>query len=447
MWRPSGGEICMVNIGDALINYNNSVLTFAKLKTGEVGICIQDDQNNEPILLAIASGKMCKSLHGESLPNKEFEKIICMIPDKTQVKLHPLKSGKIMVKDKYKLSTGDLVEMIGFEENNSMDGSLTMAVSIESILVNVFRTKKDGVLKSDFLVDFDYELPDEIKDVIYGTYEGPAGLEPNTFAIADATSTTSPGEVIVRVAIDEPMMKIGIIGNALNNKIKTLSIPFLCTNGEIIQPCNPDWNLGVMLLVGLGGDDVLTGVDDPDTKNIIYGDFACGSPPPGHIAGNDDLFGGQGDDIISGEEGDDWIKGLRGNDKLYGNLRQCMFVGLSDDDYIFGGAGDDEIYGDFPDSEETRGGRDVILGMAGNDKIFGGPGDDDLFGESYVWATLPNGDDVLCGGTGRDFLSPGPGHDEIFYKDADHDILQHYPDELYALDLWSQTDCPYWPPE
>lgn len=81
---------------------------------------------------------------------------------------------------------------------------------------------------------------------------------------------------------------------------------------------------------GLGGDDIIYGLDGAD--------------------GHDIILGGRGDDIIIGRRGHDKIRGGPGNDFIYGN---------DGNDTLLGGPGKDEINGG-----------------AGTNKIDGGPGND-----------------------------------------------------------------------
>lgn len=87
---------------------------------------------------------------------------------------------------------------------------------------------------------------------------------------------------------------------------------------------------------------------------------------------NDEILGGEGDDVISGTEKGETIYGGNGNDN------------------ISGGKGDDSIYG--------NDGNDVISGHKGNDSISG-----------------DEGDDILIGGIGSDNLSGGSGKDVFHY--------------------------------
>ena len=93
--------------------------------------------------------------------------------------------------------------------------------------------------------------------------------------------------------------------------------------------------------------------------------------------GNDQLYGGEGDDYINGNRGDDKLSGSRGNDTINGG---------KNDDILYGGIGNDRINGDK--------GEDTLIGGEGNDSLNGGQGDDLLYGGK--------GDNTLSGGQGSD---------------------------------------------
>lgn len=113
-------------------------------------------------------------------------------------------------------------------------------------------------------------------------------------------------------------------------------------------------NTSLIRILGLGGNDVLA-VDD-----------ANGPMPPAN------LFGGDGDDILTGSAADDVLDGGPGNDTLMG-----------------------------------RGGNDVLIGGPGNDTLIGGPGADQIFGgdgdDQIVW-NPGDGSDVVEGEGGQDTL-------------------------------------------
>ena len=62
-------------------------------------------------------------------------------------------------------------------------------------------------------------------------------------------------------------------------------------------------------------------------------------------SGDDNLKGGNGDDIISGGGGDDFLQGKAGNDTLDGGSGDDKLHGDAGDDTLIGGQGDDFIHG------------------------------------------------------------------------------------------------------
>jgi hypothetical protein len=113
---------------------------------------------------------------------------------------------------------------------------------------------------------------------------------------------------------------------------------------------------------------------------------SCGGEWPTIIgtAGNDELRGTSGRDIIAAGKGSDVVWGFGGSDLI------CLGEG---NDLAVGGAGIDRIYGD-P-------GNDVAQGGLHRDRLHGGGGHDQLFGGE--------GGDVLIGGPGADSLDGGAG--------------------------------------
>ena len=158
-------------------------------------------------------------------------------------------------------------------------------------------------------------------------------------------------------------------------------------------------------------------------KNIVS-QFPEPSGNGGPVTDDDDLFGGDGDDIIYGIGGDDYITGGRGNDELHGNSGNDevwgndgadilqgqsgndVMYGGSGADQVIGGSGDDRLYGGSGDDEVTGGsGVDTLHGDSGNDTLSGSSGSDLLFGG--------NGNDVLNGNSGDDVLNGGNGNDTL----------------------------------
>ena len=105
------------------------------------------------------------------------------------------------------------------------------------------------------------------------------------------------------------------------------------------------------------------------------------------VDGNDQLFGGAGEDIIAGEGGNDVVDGGSGNDALFGGDGNDTLRGGTGNDSIDGGAGNDVVYGGDD--------RDTIMGGAG-DTVDGGAGGNDydildVTGQGAYVVTGPDG--------------------------------------------------------
>lgn len=105
-------------------------------------------------------------------------------------------------------------------------------------------------------------------------------------------------------------------------------------------------------------------------------------------AGDDDLSGGRGADVMSGKAGDDILDGGSGGDQVDGGAGDDVIFGGGGADQILGGAGDDILFGD--------GGNDVIDGGDGADLIFGDTGNDTIIlgdlGDLDDWEEIDGGD-------------------------------------------------------
>ena len=97
--------------------------------------------------------------------------------------------------------------------------------------------------------------------------------------------------------------------------------------------------------------------------------------------GDDEIRGGNGDDVLTGDRDADWLHGGAGHDRL---------IGGPGDDVLWGGSGHDHLHG--------GDGADVLDGGPGNDSLIGGDGADVFeFSLPVGWEeTVPTfGDDVI----------------------------------------------------
>ena len=158
-------------------------------------------------------------------------------------------------------------------------------------------------------------------------------------------------------------------------------------------------------LYGGDGDDTLYGGADQD---ILKGD-----------AGTNMLFGDGGDDGFLVSEGLDIIDGGSGNDRYDATLSDggvtINLNELNDEGYAtaYGGLADgdllkniEQLFGSQYDDHLTGDGDTNLLeGNEGNDTLTGGGGSDILYGEA--------GNDTLDGGSGNDTITVGDGNDIV----------------------------------
>ena len=115
----------------------------------------------------------------------------------------------------------------------------------------------------------------------------------------------------------------------------------------------------------------------PGGNDTISVDEANGALPAAQ------LFGGDGNDILTGGSGNDQLFGQAGNDTLLGKGGNDLLFGGDGNDTLTGGAGDDQVFG-----------------QAGNDTMIWNPGD---------------GTDLIEGGDGNDTAEVNGGNGaEIF---------------------------------
>jgi Ca2+-binding RTX toxin-like protein len=147
---------------------------------------------------------------------------------------------------------------------------------------------------------------------------------------------------------------------------------------------------------GMGGDDDMTGGE-----------------------GNDLMFGNAGRDILRGEGDDDTLDGGTMNDQIFGGdgSDTVNITGSNTgNDRVRGGDGNDEIFysggsREFRQRIDGEGGTDVVHGGKGNDRLWGGDGNDTVFGFG--------GDDRIIGGLGADLLDGKQGDDTYVIAAAD----------------------------
>ena len=140
-----------------------------------------------------------------------------------------------------------------------------------------------------------------------------------------------------------------------------------------------------------GGDDVITGSSASDT---IYGQEGHDTIYGG--GGHDGLYGGTGDDLLVGDDKPENlaadtvadIKDLGTDAALDAFIDSVENPDADGNDQLFGGVGNDVLLG--------MGGDDYLDGGAGEDAIFGGAGNDIIVYDSN--------DYLVSGGSGIDFM-------------------------------------------
>ena len=211
-------------------------------------------------------------------------------------------------------------------------------------------------------------------------------------------------------------------------------------------------------------------------------DEANGALPAANLFGgdgNDILTGGSGNDMLFGQAGNDILLGKGGNDFLFGGAGNDTLTGGDGDDQVFGEAGNDRMIwnpgddsdlfegGDGTDTAEVNGGNGAeVFTLTPNgtrvrfDRLSPGPfsidigttenlvlnmnGGDDTFTGSNGLATLINltvdggaGNDTITGGDGNDLLIGGEGNDVITGGRGNDTLLGGTGDDTF---VWNPGD-------
>jgi Ca2+-binding RTX toxin-like protein len=229
-------------------------------------------------------------------------------------------------------------------------------------------------------------------------------------------------------------------------------------------------NTTLIQVFGQAGNDTIT-VNEANgalpAANLFGGD------------GNDILTGGSGNDMLFGQAGNDILLGKGGNDFLFGGAGNDTLTGGAGDDQVFGQAGNDRMIwnpGDGTDLFEGGDGTDTAEVNGGNgaeqftltpngtrvrfDRISPAPfsidigttenlvlnmnGGDDTFTAGNGLAGLINltvdggaGNDTITGGDGADRLLGGDGNDTITGGRGDDTMLGGAGDDTF---VWNPGD-------
>ena len=194
-------------------------------------------------------------------------------------------------------------------------------------------------------------------------------------------------------------------------KIGTLTLPEPITVEAMFDSLNG--TEGWVMQIGDALHDQLSefGVSMKGGKGV---DVLDASDLPIPVYGKVVILGRGGDDILTGSLGDDTIRGGTGDDFIFD---------ASGSNILKGGAGNDRIeIGS--DSTGSKAG-----GGAGDDLLISGLGDDILIGGQ--------GNDRLIGGGGNDILRGGPGDDVFMFNNTDqgHDLFRDFRDGEDLIEL------------
>src|SRR5262245_54328206 len=234
-----------------------------------------------------------------------------------------------------------------------------------------------------------------------------------------------------------------VFGDNLNNTIDISrdAVGNLLVNGGAVPirgAAATVANTRLIDVFGLGGNDAisLNETNGPLPKANLFGGN-----------GNDMLTGGLGNDGLFGQAGNDTLLGMGGNDFLLGGSANDILIGGGGNDQVFGEFGNDRLIwnlGDGNDRNEAGGGIDTVevnggnsadlfLATASNDRVLlqrvdpapSAIADSILIGgaESLV-VNMNGGDDsftangiiaglIVDGGSGNDTINGGAGNEEL----------------------------------
>jgi Ca2+-binding RTX toxin-like protein len=324
---------------------------------------------------------------------------------------------------------------------------------------------------TELLTFNDGSLPRALVRSGIGTDHGNGGANPG-----DASTGNSSGDVSIQAVtgvFSPGTGTLSVFGDALDNTIqlsRNAAGIILVNGGAVAVPGGTPTvaNTALIQVFGLGGND-----------NITLNE-ANGALPRANLfggAGNDNLTGGSGGDMLFGQSGNDTLQGKGGFDLLFGGSDNDTLIGGDADDQMFGEGGNDRMIwnpgddtdlmegGAGSDTAEVNGGNgaeqftvtangtrvrfdriepapfsldigtteNLVVNMNGGDDSFsatgnlaplikitvdGGGGNDTILGS--------NGIDLLRGGDGNDFIDGQQGNDVAFLG-AGEDVFQWDP--------------------
>ena len=188
--------------------------------------------------------------------------------------------------------------------------------------------------------------------------------------------------------------------------------------------------------------------------------------------GNDVLTGGSGADSLFGQSGNDILSGKGGNDLVFGGDGNDVLTGGTGDDQMFGQAGNDRMIwnpgdgsdlmegGDGTDTAEVNGGNgDEVFAITANgtrvrfDRISPAPFSLDIGTTENLVLHANGGDDVITagnglaaliqltldGGAGNDTITGGDGNDTLIGGDGNDVIVGGRGNDLALLGAGNDT--------
>ncbi len=169
----------------------------------------------------------------------------------------------------------------------------------------------------------------------------------------------------------------------------------------------------------IGGDNGYVSFDADDGQSVLTV-FESTDP---EFGGDDNIYSGSGNDMITGGTGNDNINSGSGDDTVLGDNGAITLVDgkisdITPADIVAYASGDDQI--------ETGDGNDIVIAGIGSDTVDSGNGDDIVIGDLariLLEEGLPDqiisiqtqlgGQDDIFGGDGFDILLGGEGRDRI----------------------------------